>query len=210
MVEHVSANSDCSAVLLAGDDQNDYTDSEPVVLIDANVEPIENIEDDTSIDDWGEAPVIEIDAEELYGNEQSIEEIAGISASSPTAAHNDLLSALEGEVESVSTDNAEEDDLMFALSLDAEEIIAPSPDAGGDQQVKSEEDGTATVVLDGSGTTDPPERIKVWSWVDDTGREIGTEPLLRVKLGNGSHRFELRIRDKDGRWSSDSIDIRVD
>ena len=210
MVEHISANSDCSAVLLAGDDQNDYTDSEPVVLIDANAEPIENIEEDTSIDDWGEVPVIEIDAEELYGNEQSIEDIAGISASSPAATHGDLLSALESEVESDITGDVEEDDLMLALSLDAEEIIAPSPDAGGDQQVKSEEDGTVTVVLDGSGTTDPQERIDVWSWVDDTGREIGMEPLLRVKLRNGSHRFELRIRDKDGRWSSDSIDIRVD
>ncbi len=210
MVEHISANSDCSSVLLAGDDQNDYTDPEPVVLIDANVEPVENIEDDTSIDDWGDAPVIEIDAEELYGNEQSIEDIAGFTAITPTAAHDDLLSALEDEVELETTDNVEDEDLMLALSLDAEEIIAPSPDAGGDQQVKTEEDGTAIVVLDGSGTTDPQERIEVWSWVDDTGREIGTESLLRVKLRKGSHRFELRIRDTDGRWSSDSIDIRVD
>ena len=99
---------------------------------------------------------------------------------------------------------------MLALSLDAEEIIAPSPDAGGDQQVKTEDDGTATVTLDGSGTTDPQDRIELWSWVDDTGREIGTNDKIRVKLREGSHRFELRIRDKDGRWSSDSIDIRVD
>ena len=136
--------------------------------------------------------------------------IAGFSAITPTTAHDDLLSALEDEVELETTDSVEDDDLMLALSLDAEEIIAPSPDAGGDQQVKTEEDGTAIVVLDGSGTSDPQERIEVWSWVDDTGREIGTESLLRVKLREGSHRFELRIRDTDGRWSSDSIDIRVD
>ena len=210
MVEHVSANTDFTAVLIAGEDQNDYTESEPVVLIDARAEPVENIDDDSSIDDWGDAPVIEIDAEELYGEEMSIEEIAGIGQSSPVTGHDDLLSALEDDFEPEEIEESIEDDLMLALSLDAEEIIAPSPDAGGDQQVKTEDDGTATVTLDGSGTTDPQDRIELWSWVDDTGREIGTNDKIRVKLREGSHRFELRIRDKDGRWSSDSIDIRVD
>ena len=31
MVEHVSSNRDGTAVLIAGSDQNDYTDAEPVV-----------------------------------------------------------------------------------------------------------------------------------------------------------------------------------
>ena len=70
--------------------------------------------------------------------------------------------------------------------------------------------GTAVVSLDGSGTDDPQERIVQWSWIDGTGREIGTAERLRVKLMRGSHRFELRIRDSDGRWSSDSLDVRVE
>ena len=99
---------------------------------------------------------------------------------------------------------------MLALSLDAEEIIAPKPDAGGDQSLKASEDGTAIVTLDGSGTEDPQERINSWSWVDDTGKEISDSPVVRVKLNRGNHRLELRIKDKDGRWSSDSIDVRIE
>jgi hypothetical protein len=160
------------------------------------------------MDDWGDAPAIEIDASELYGDTQSIEDLAGIDAAASMAG-SDLLSALEEEVESIK-DDEEEDDLMLSLSLDAEEIIAPSCDAGGDQQVSADEDGTAVVSLDGSGTRDPQERIVQWSWIDVTGREIGTSDRLRVKLMRGSHRFELRIKDNDGRWSSDSLDVRVE
>ena len=105
---------------------------------------------------------------------------------------------------------SEEEDLMLALSLDAEEIIAPKPDAGGDQSLKAEDDGTAIVTLDGRNTEDPQERIETWSWVDDTGKEIANTPAVRVKLNRGNHRLELRIKDRDGRWSSDSIDVRIE
>lgn len=208
MVEQVSCNSDGTSVLIAGSDQNDYTDAEPVVQIDSNATPVSIIEEETTLDDWGDAPTIEIDASELYGDTQSIEDIAGIEAA-PSMEGSDLLSALEEEVESIEPEE-DEDDLMLSLSLDAEEIIAPSCDAGGDQQVTADEDGTAVVSLDGSGTDDPQERIVQWSWIDGTGREIGTAERLRVKLMRGSHRFELRIRDSDGRWSSDSLDVRVE
>ena len=99
---------------------------------------------------------------------------------------------------------------MLALSLDAEEIIAPLPDAGGDRSLKAVEDGTAIVTLDASGTQDPQERITSWSWVDSTGKEISDNPVVRVKLNKGNHRLELRIKDRDGRWASDSIDVRIE
>jgi len=208
MVEHVSSNRDGSAVLIAGSDQNDYTDAEPVVLIDSTSEPISLVEESTAIDDWGEAPAIEIDVNELYGKTESIEELAGIDPVQLSDTSN-LLDALNDEIE-VEEIITEEDDLMLALSLDAEEIIAPKPDAGGDQSLKSEEDGTAIVTLDGRNTEDPQERIETWSWVDDTGKEIANTPAVRVKLNRGNHRLELRIKDRDGRWSSDSIDVRIE
>ena len=74
----------------------------------------------------------------------------------------------------------------------------------------AEEDGTAVVTLDGSGTRDPQERIASWSWVDSSGKEIADSPTLRVRLNRGRHRLELRIKDNDGRWSSDSIDVRIE
>lgn len=208
MVEHVSSNRDGTAVLIAGSDQNDYTDAEPVVLIDSTSEPTSLVEESTAIDDWGEAPAIEIDADELYGNTESIEELAGIEPGQLSDAGN-LLDALNDEIE-VEEIISEEEDLMLALSLDAEEIIAPKPDAGGDQSLKAEDDGTAIVTLDGRNTEDPQERIETWSWVDDTGKEIANTPAVRVKLNRGNHRLELRIKDRDGRWSSDSIDVRIE
>lgn len=208
MVEHVSSNRDGTAVLIAGSDQNDYTDAEPVVLIDSTSEPTSLVEESTAIDDWGEAPAIEIDADELYANTETIEQLAGIEPGQLSDASN-LLDALNDEIE-VEEFIPEEEDLMLALSLDAEEIIAPKPDAGGDQSLKAEEDGTAIVTLDGRNTEDPQERIETWSWVDDTGKEIADTPAVRVKLNRGNHRLELRIKDKDGRWSSDSIDVRIE
>ena len=208
MVEKFSVNKDGTAVLIAGSDQNDYTDPEPVVLIDSTVEPTSLTEEETAIDDWGEAPAIEIDADELYGDETSLEELAGIERSELSDAGN-LLDALNDEIE-VQTIEVEEEDLMLALSLDAVEIIAPRPDAGGDQSLKSNDDGTAIVTLDGTGTEDPQDRINSWSWVDDTGKEISDSPIVKVRLNTGNHRFELRIKDIDGRWSSDSIDVRIE
>ena len=73
-----------------------------------------------------------------------------------------------------------------------------------------EDDGTAIVTLDGRNTEDPQERIETWSWVDDTGKEIANTAAVRVKLNRGNHRLELRIKDRDGRWSSDSIDVRIE
>ena len=207
MVEHVSVNLDGTAVLIAGSDQNDYTDPEPVILIDSSAEPVSLIEEDTAIDDWGDAPVIEVSAEDIYGDDVSIEELAGISQAT-TADESGLLDALNDEIvpQEMSED---EEDLMLALSLDAEEIIAPTPDAGGDQSLTADDDGTAIVTLDGSSTKDPQERIVSWSWVDGSGKEIAESSMVRVRLNQGNHRLELRIKDRDGRWSSDSIDVRI-
>ena len=208
MVEYVSSNVEGNAVLIAGSDQNDYSDDEPVVLIDSTVEPVDLVEEDTAIDDWGEAPAIEVSAEEIYGDSTSIEELAGISQSE-LEDQSGLLDALNDEIirEEVIED---EDDLMLALSLDAEEIISPTPDAGGDQSLVAGDDGTAIVTLDGSKTVDPQDRVKSWSWVDNTGKEIADTSVVRVKLNRGSHRLELRIKDSDNQWSSDSIDVRVE
>ena len=210
MVEYLSSNSAGDVVLVAGSDQNDYSDPEPVVVLDSNAEPIDKVDETSSIDDWGEAPAIKIDASELYGSESSYEDLAGFAPAQSTVRGDALMDALNDDLEPVVQSTQDEEDLMLSLSLDSTQIIAPSPDAGGDQQVKAESDGSAIITLDGTGTRDPQERIELWSWVDQNGNEIGNSDRLRVKLIRGHHRFELRIRDNDGRWSSDSIDVRVD
>ena len=207
MAEKISSNLDGSRVLIAGSDQNDFTTSEPVFLIDANSEPVPLVEEDSAIDDWGDAPSIEISADEIYGSEKSLEELAGFN-SQVTLDEGAIFDALNDEI--IQNEEIEdEDDLMLALSLDAETIIAPTPNAGGDISVESGSDGTSIITLDGSQTEDPQERIISWSWIDQTGKEISTAQVVKVKLNKGNHNFELRIKDKDGRWSSDSIDVRV-
>ena len=208
MVEYVSSDSEGKSVLIGGSDQNDFTESEPVVLIDATVEAVPVVEESSSIDDWGEAPAIEIDAQELYGNEISIEDLAGISLGKQPD-QSGLLDALNDEINS-EQQLEDEEDLMLALSLDADEIVAPTANAGGDQFVQSSDDGTAIITLDGSDTIDPQERVISWSWVDDSGREISDSKIVKVRLPIGLHRLELRIKDKDDRWSSDSVSIRIE
>ena len=208
MVEYLSSNPSGTSVLIAGSDQNDYTESEPVILIDSTSKPVPIIEEATAIDDWGDAPVVDIDASELYGNDQSIEDLAGISISNKSD-QTGLIDALTDEIE-IQVQEDEEEDLMLALSLDADEVIAPTANAGGDQTAIADDDKTAIITLDGSGTLDPQERVVSWSWVDEFGKEISDSKIVKVKLPIGLHRLELRIKDRDDRWSSDSISVRID
>ena len=117
MAEKVSSNNDRSCVLIAGSDQNDYTNSEPVFMIDANSDPVPIEEEDTAIDDWGEAPSIEVSAEEIYGSEKSMEELAGFD-SKIDLDETAIFDALNDEIVRDEIIE-EEDDLMLALSLDA-------------------------------------------------------------------------------------------
>jgi hypothetical protein len=83
------------------------------------------------------------------------------------------------------------------------------PKAGDDRSIVCGEDGTAVVVLDGMGSEDVQNRIIMWSWVDATGKEISSRPQVKVRLDAGVHRFELRICDSEGQWSSDSIQLTL-
>jgi hypothetical protein len=65
------------------------------------------------------------------------------------------------------------------------------------------------VLLDGFESEDVQNRIVMWSWVDATGKEISSQPQVKVRLEVGVHRFELRICDSDGRWSSDSVQLTL-
>ena len=108
---------------------------------------------------------------------------------------------------------AEEDDLDELLQFlheDAAEVILPKAYAGENQSVHSQNAEAVIVTLDGSQSSDPQDRIEAWSWLDETGREISTEPKVRVKLSLGNHRFELRVFDSEGGMTSDSIQINIE
>ena len=101
------------------------------------------------------------------------------------------------------------DDLIDELNTEVGEIIVPRAVSGEDQHLKADEDGSAIVTLDGSQSYDPQSRILTWSWIEHSGKEIASSAKVRVRIPRGSHTFELRICDRDGQWSSDSIHIMV-
>ena len=102
------------------------------------------------------------------------------------------------------------EDLLEQLNTEIGEILVPRAVSGEDQHLKADADGSAIVTLDGSTSFDPQERIQTWSWIESSGKEIASSAKVRVRIPRGSHRFELRICDRDGQWSSDSLHILID
>ena len=100
--------------------------------------------------------------------------------------------------------------LIEELNTEVGEIVVPRAVSGEDQHLKADADGSAVVTLDGSNSFDPQSRIQTWSWIEASGKEIASSAKVRVKVSRGSHSFELRICDRDGQWSSDSLHILID
>ena len=222
-------------LLFAGDDQNDYTAPEPIGWIDLEA-PVQEM-DAAELTLWfQEAPASDgLTAEELYGGEDDVlhllteEERQQFQAASGETSHasllaamdedvsptevkleptseNDLLEALQG-IEELTLDDTGE--LMDALAASVDEFIPPRAIAGDDQRHTAGDDGTCVVVLDGRGSFDPQEQIASWSWHDDRGRELAVAPQLKLKLPLGQHRFELRVVDQQGAWTTDAVVIHI-
>ena len=94
---------------------------------------------------------------------------------------------------------------MDALAASVDALIPPRAIAGDDQRHTAGDDGTCVVVLDGRGSYDLQEQIASWSWHDDRGRELATGHLnSNSNFPLGQHRFELRVVDQQGSWTTDA------
>ena len=232
LVHHRGRN----ALVFAGDDQNDYTAPEPIGLIDLNQDVVEL--DDAELTLWFQASDshAELSAEALYGDDEgevlnllTDEERASFSQPAidvesasllaamgevesapenltPVLDESDLLEALSG-VDELTLE--EEGELMDALSANVSDRIPPRALAGDDQRHVAEEDGTCVVQLDGRGSYDPQNQIEGWAWHDGRGQELATGPKVNLKLPVGRHRFELRVIDSEGSWTTDSLTITI-
>ena len=240
MPTQVLASRNGQVCFFAGDDQNDWTDPEPIgyFRLDGGLLDV----DATELTEWFQKGSMEpqLSAEEIYRVDNSVdmllteEERAMVGDSVETSIESlqDALGDLGDELDDATADlgtlnvDAEglleamndelsnmamlpEEDLFDALNESVVAPIAPIPRAGDDRKVECDPDGTAVVLLDGLGSEDVQNRIVMWSWVDDTGKEIASQPQVKVRLNAGVHRFELRICDSDGRWSSDSIQLTL-
>ena len=77
------------------------------------------------------------------------------------------------------------------------------------QRIVSDNGKTAIINLDATSSFDPQGRIRQWSWVDESGKEISNLAKLNVRLNIGTFRFELRVCDSDGNWSTDTLLVRI-
>jgi hypothetical protein len=103
-----------------------------------------------------------------------------------------------------------ESDLLEDLSAAARAInLPPVADAGEDRTVDVDEEGKATVLLDGERSYDPDGSIGRWAWEDGRGNVIGDTPQVRVKLSGGVHVFHLTVTDDRGASSKSTITVQV-
>ena len=105
----------------------------------------------------------------------------------------------------------EEDiDLLVELASEAKIInLPPVADAGEDLTVTSNEDGTAEILLDGRASYDPDGEINAWEWLDERERVIGSTPMMKVRVKQGTHVFRLRVIDDKNAMSEAIVTLRV-
>jgi outer membrane autotransporter protein len=99
-----------------------------------------------------------------------------------------------------------EDQLTISIIADA---TAPIANAGTDQTlVDTDGDGSASVTLDGAGSTDPDGSIVSYQWLEGNN-EIATGAGPTVVLSVGVHTLTLTVTDDDGLTHQDQVTITV-
>ena len=202
------------AFYFAGDDQNDFTNIEPIGVIDISRELIEK--DKSELTEWfeliGEVGTMSVD--DIYSTDDKFESLLLNSESTSNSAGdnlNQILSALEEDNEPLS--NPQDDILTDVILQDlAEELPTknmPIANAGEDRIYDSGADESSIIVLDSNDTKGDKNRIVSYSWIDESGKEVSDLPKFRAKLNKGKYHFELRITDDEGNSTSDTIQIEV-
>lgn len=68
---------------------------------------------------------------------------------------------------------------------------------------------TASLTLDGSGSTDADGDVVEWSWTDAQGNLIGTGKQVGLKLKEGSYSYTLTVSDNEGAKDTTSLTVAV-
>lgn len=66
-----------------------------------------------------------------------------------------------------------------------------------------------SVLLDGSGSTDPDGDELIFEWKDAGGNVVGQTAQVAVTLASGTHTFMLTVSDRRGGFDSDTVTITV-
>jgi hypothetical protein len=96
------------------------------------------------------------------------------------------------------------------VDIGADEIVPPPvARADDDRTVSADENGEASVTLDGSGSTDPDNEPLEYEWKDSLDNVIGTDPIITVTLDLGVHTFTLTVSSVNG-TGTDEVVITVE
>ena len=199
VVEHILALEE--RVALLGDDRKGRIPA-PLVIIDPDSPPRY---DDLPAEDEAEG------ASEEYSGALSDEE-RRLAEMRPDVLEEagGILETLHEEMEIRTGAPVVESDLLEDLSASARAInLPPVADAGEDRTVNVDEEGKATVLLDGGRSYDPDGSIGGWAWEDGSSRVIGDTPQLRVRLSRGVHVFHLTVTDDRGASNKSTITVQV-
>jgi subtilisin family serine protease len=86
----------------------------------------------------------------------------------------------------------------------------PVANAGADQtMVDSDDNGSESVTLDGSSSSDPDGSIVSYEWVEGT-TVLGSGATLNVTLPVGTHVLTLSVRDNDDASDTDTVVVTID
>jgi len=236
MPEYVCTDAGYNNLIFAGEDQNDWTTEEPIGLIDLSEEVYDIDKADLGL--WYQQKSLspQLTAEEIYRDDDTVanllteeernlmgkavevgfdvlmEDLEHEIANGEFAQHDtqssELIDVIEDGIQSMAM--LDEDELLGELGQTINEIILPQADAGEDKVITASKDGKIVVLLDGSASFDPQNRIIQWSWIESTGREISTSKKVKVKLSKGRHSFELRVQSGQGNWTSDVVSVIVE
>ena len=124
------------------------------------------------------------------------------------------LESTEQLFDELTNDSIPDGDEIHEMILDSmaapiQDVYRPQALSGDDQRHLADAQGTAIVLLDGRGTSDPHNQIVSWTWLDERGQELASSPQLKLKLPVGTHRFELRVVDKEGAWTTDQLTVSI-
>ena len=200
VVEHILDLGERVAVL--GDDRKGGAPA-PMIILDPDMPPRH--------DDFltTEEPT-ESSSDEFSGSlSEEEEQMADERPALPDQAR-DILDTLEEAMEIKVDEQAVEADLLDDLSASARAInLPPVADAGDDRTVDVDEEGKATVLLDGGRSYDPDGTIEGWAWEDGKGVVIGDTPQIRVRITSGVHVFHLTVTDDRGASTKSTITVQA-
>ena len=181
----------------------------------ANVAPTANAGEDSDRASVGED--IQLDGTGSTDSDGSIASYAWTVDTDPDGTWSSATPTVSGLAEGDHTftltvtddDGATATDTVL-IKINAAANIVPVADAGPNQEILANEDGTFELTLDGSGSNDEDGTITSYSWTDGRITWTGVNPILtEADLDEGEHTITLTVKDDDNATASDTVIITI-